>query len=226
MTIRKSKIIICILFTTFLLSINLEFTPLAYAQQTGSFYVAPYILLTTPSSLNFPTTFYSLSEDSTIYLQTDPSEEIEQILIADRRDSGGFYLTINITNFTSISGTIPLSNLSIATLSASSPESIDYPLSPPNNPPGTDSGTVTAPIDCDWDGITDLETTCGTIFTTFIESGTPGISEPILVIDGSFPTGGGRTGVYWLSPLFRLLISTGTIPDDYSATITYTLILT
>jgi hypothetical protein len=226
MTIKKLINIICILFTAFLIVISQGFIPLANAQQTGSFYMAPYILLVTPSSLNFPTTFYNLSEDSIIYLQTDPGENSEKILIADRRDLGGFYLTINIIDFSSITDTIPLSNLSIATLSDSSPESVDFLSSPPNNPPGTDSDTVTGPLDCDWDGITDFETACSAIFTNFIESGTPGVSEPILIIDGSFPTGGGRSGVYWLSPLFRLLVPTGTIPGDYSTTITYSLILT
>ena len=123
---------------------------------------------------------------------------------------------------------IPYHNVSVITLAtAAQPPTVDATAT--SNPASVDVATVIAPLDCDWDFVSDFATFCETAlpgFTTNSFTGSGTVSNPQTIIDGDPPTLFGRVGKYSLALGLRVIIPSGTIPGNYQSTFTFTLIPT
>lgn len=206
------------------LLLAMPFTSSAQSNQDVTLSISPYYNWETPLELTIPQTFINKTADTLVYQPYDPSNINEYIKVYDLRDSGGFTVTLAITNFTDGVHTIPYTGVGIVTLAnASQPNSVDTPgpTSYPNKPDGTDNGTVFSTLDCDWDRISDFRTSCENTFHNF--TGTGIASDSQTIIDGAAPTGTGRVGQYWLALGIRLLIPQGTVPGNYQSTFTFSL---
>lgn len=123
---------------------------------------------------------------------------------------------------------IPYHNVSVITLAtAAQPPTVDATAT--SNPASVDVTTVVAPLDCDWDFVSDFATFCEAAlpgFTTNSFTGTGTASNPQTIIDGDPPTLFGRVGTYALALGLRVIIPFGTIPGNYQSIFTFTLIPT
>lgn len=169
------------------------------------------ISISTPDFFSFDQVFFS-NQAQTVQKILDPNLQEDLISVTDLRSGGGFTVDARISDLTAGTNSINHQNVGFISVALASPNSVDIT-------PDTLPNDIVAPLDLDWDFSSPIDPND---FTPFPDGGSE-ISDPLMVIEGSDPMGGGRVGRFEVSFGLSVNIPALQEPGLYQGELTITL---
>ena len=180
-----------------------------------------------PDSFAFSATTTSGASHHVFNTPDGPMGEGKFLAVSDTRNSGGFVVQAQTTNFTSGGNTINASALrTVSTSSLSYPPgstvvgNVHYYTGYAGTPDNPTTQTVAAPVNA-------ISTNFGQAATFDEVQSRPennALNAPVDILSGCLPATQGRIGTMGVGLTFDLLVPAYAVPGIYNSTITYTII--
>jgi len=195
---------------------------------TGSSIVitrTPYLSISSvPASFSFPPVATRATSRDIFSNADGVLPEDKTISVTDSRKAGGFILQAQASDFTSNGNIIPASALRVVSTSSFNRQTEKFRNGSENNgvfyaEPFTGPKTLTAPVNASNTNFGQIS-----VFNDARAINDNSLAHPVDLLKGCLPANEGRVGTVSLGLAFALNIPAYTIPGEYHATITYTVV--